>query len=259
MHIYIYDSSLANKKYDSIVAKIETRITDLGLNGKIIRLGALQSLGDSIHDEIKKGAKTIVAVGDNALFHKCINAVMTFYSDSSFSSPVPVGFIPVGKNTSLGNKLAIPNGVEACNVLSARRIEQLDIAKINNLYFLSEAIITTVGTTINVDEGYSIEISEVGEIAVVNMVNSFKLPSSYRSSAKDGRLEFCIKTKKTNKFLSIGNKETATSVFTFKELMINNKQNNTLLLDTVVKITTPAKIKISKKKLNLIIGKGSHL
>jgi len=35
MHVYVYDSFLNQKKYDRILARLETRITDLGLNGKI--------------------------------------------------------------------------------------------------------------------------------------------------------------------------------------------------------------------------------
>ncbi len=259
MHIYVYDSFLAHKKHESIIAKIETRITDLGLNGKIIRLSVLQSLKNSLQDEIKKGAKTIVAVGDNNLLHQCINTVMSFYSNPTITSMVPIGFIPIGnKNISLANILGIPNGIDACNILSARRIEKLDLGKINNTYFLSEATISTIGTTLNVDDSYSIEISETGEIGIVNMVNHFNLPDNYNSSAQDGHLEFCIKTKKSNKFLSIGNKEKSSSVFSFNKLLINNTQNKPLILDSIAQINTPAKIRISKKKLNLIVGKGRN-
>ncbi len=257
MHIYIYDSFLSNKKYDSAIAKIETRITDLGLNGKIIRLSLLQSLADSVRDEIRKGAKTIVAVGNNNLLHQCVNAVARAYSSPSLIPTVPVGFIPVGsKNTSIATRIGVPSGVDACNVLSARRIEKLDLGKINNTYFLSEATISTVGSTVNVNDDYSIEISETGKIAIINLSDAFKLPSIYKSSAKDGRLEFCIKTKKSNKFLTIGNKENSTSVFSFTKLLIENKQNKALLLDSVVELDTPATIRLSKKKLNLIVGKG---
>ena len=38
MHVYIYDSFLNHKKFEKIIARIETRVTDLGLNGKINRL-----------------------------------------------------------------------------------------------------------------------------------------------------------------------------------------------------------------------------
>ncbi len=36
MHVYVYDSFLNQKKYDRILARLETRITDLGLNGKYL-------------------------------------------------------------------------------------------------------------------------------------------------------------------------------------------------------------------------------
>ncbi len=256
MHIYIYASFITQKKYDSTIAKIETRITDLGLNGKIIRLNMLQSLDSSIQDEIKKGAKTIIAVGDDLLLHDCINSLMHFYSNSNIISPIPIGFIPIGsKNINLADKLGIPSGVSACNILSARRIEKINIGKINNAYFISEATITTNNTAINVNNDYSIEINEAGEIGIINIPNEFTLPPNYKSSAQDGRLEFCIKTKKTNKFLSIGNKQSATSVFSFDELFIKNTQNQNILLDSVASIATPVKIRISKKKLNLIVGK----
>jgi hypothetical protein len=50
MHIYIYDSFVNQKKYDSTTAKIETRITDLGLNGKIVRLGIIISVEEVINN-----------------------------------------------------------------------------------------------------------------------------------------------------------------------------------------------------------------
>lgn len=257
MHIYIYDSFLAQKKYESTLAKIETRITDLGLNGKIIRLGLLQSLGDSIKDEIKKGAKTIVAVGDNDLLHQCVNAVMSFYSESNIVSAVPISMIPVeNTNASFANLLGMPLGIDACNNLSARRIIEVDVAKINDKYFLGEAVINTSGTTLNVNNDYSIEITEAGEIAVVNMPLSFDIPADYQSSAQDSRLEFFIRTKKKSKLLSIGNKDNKPSMFGFDELIISNSQDSKILLDTVVKTSTPATIRVSKKKLNLIVGKG---
>ncbi len=259
MHIYIYDSFLINKKYESTIAKIETRLTDLGLNGKIIRLGLLQSLTDSIQDEIKKGAKTIVAVGDNALLHQTINAVMSFYNDLPSTLPIPIGFIPIKtKNISLAEKLGISLGVNACDLLSARRIEQLDLGQINNHYFLSEAIINTLGSVISVDHSYSLEINKIGEIAIINMADKFILPDNYQSLAQDGKLEFCIKTKKNNKLLNINNRSTSSSIFSFKELFIDNKKNQQILVDSVEQIAPPATIKLAKQKLNIIVGKNRN-
>ena len=38
---------------------MEIRLTDLGLNGKIIRLGGIKNIKGTIQNEIKLGAKTI--------------------------------------------------------------------------------------------------------------------------------------------------------------------------------------------------------
>ena len=129
---------------------------------------------------------------------------------------------------------------------------------VNSSLFLSEATIQTTGTSIKVDNSYSIEINEAGEIGIVNMAHSFLLPNDYQSSAKDGNPDFCIKPKKTNKLLSIGNKESTNSVFSFTELIIKNSQKQNILLDSVEEVTTPATITIAKKKLNLIVGKGTN-
>ncbi|MCK4553680.1 hypothetical protein KAU19_01815, partial [Candidatus Parcubacteria bacterium] len=64
MHIYIYDSYVNQKKYDKVLARIETRITDLGLNGKISRLGLMKNIPDLVYNELKRGVKTIIAVGN---------------------------------------------------------------------------------------------------------------------------------------------------------------------------------------------------
>ena len=44
MYYYLYDSRLNDKKYNNVIAKIETRLTDLGINGKINRLSFLKNI-----------------------------------------------------------------------------------------------------------------------------------------------------------------------------------------------------------------------
>jgi len=45
----------------------------LGLNGKIIRLGLLENINEAVENEIKRGAKTIVAVGSDKTVHKIMD------------------------------------------------------------------------------------------------------------------------------------------------------------------------------------------
>jgi hypothetical protein len=53
MNIYIYDDYLNKSKYNRVLNRVEIRLTDLGLNGKIIRLGSIKNIRDVIQNEIK--------------------------------------------------------------------------------------------------------------------------------------------------------------------------------------------------------------
>lgn len=258
MNVYIYDSYVNQKRFDSSIIKIETRITDLGLNGKIIRLGVMSSLYNSIENEIKKGAKSIIAVGNNLILNQVINTVAEINSTNISHKETPVGFIPIGKkNNDIADYLGIGPEEKACNTLSARRIQKLDLGLINDsYYFLTQATITTQNTSLEIDKNYSIEIKEKGEVGVINLPTTTVLPQEINSNAQDNTLELYIKTKNSKKFLPLGLK-TNESFFSFKKLKIINPKHQ-ILVDGIVKIPTPATITIAKEKINLIVGKNRN-
>ena len=129
MYCVIFDSFTTKPKYQRDVARIEGRFVDLGLKTQIVKLNLLRSLKESIEDAIKKGAHTVIGVGDDKLFNQIVNIVA--------GKKVIVGFIPV-RSSIIAEHLGIPRGEEACSVISARRTAKLDLAKVNNLYFLSQ-------------------------------------------------------------------------------------------------------------------------
>jgi len=229
MHVYIYDSFVNEKKNNSIVAKIETRITDLGLSGKIIRLNVVNSIFDAIENEIKKGAKTIIAVGGDKIFNQTVNAVAKL-SQLSLNNKIPVGFIPVGKkNTFIADILGIEDINTACDILSARIVKRVSLGKINDLFFVSNISVNTKGTIIEIDQSYTMEIFENGLINVINLPNK--------------KLELIIKAKKTNN-----------SSLLFKNLQIVNKKSD-IIVDNAFSISSPVKIRTAKEKIDLIVGK----
>ena len=57
MYVYLYDNFLRGKKYDSTIKAMETRLTDFGIAGKIIRLQNFTDSKAIIEDEIKKGVR----------------------------------------------------------------------------------------------------------------------------------------------------------------------------------------------------------
>jgi len=249
MHIYIYDNFLNENKYQSIIAKIETRITDLGLNGKIIRMSATNSIYSAIENEIKKGAKTIIAVGNDNLLNQVINSVIKINLNNG-SNSVPIGFIPVGqKDNELAKLLGIELDGTACDVLSARRINELNLGKINNHFFLFNVSITTIATVLNIDKDFSIEIKKEGIITVINSPLN-NISSNISKKSNTSSLELQIKTK-NSLFKSDYKNE---SIFPFKNLIIENK-NTPVIIDNSIKIPTPVEISLSQEKINLIVGK----
>src|SRR3990167_10611015 len=89
MNIFLYDSFLNHKKYGRLLSQIETRITDLGLNGKIFKLGLMRMLDDTIKNELKRGAKTIIVLGHNKIINQAVNALS--------GNAAPLGIIPIGE------------------------------------------------------------------------------------------------------------------------------------------------------------------
>ena len=262
MHIYIYDSYVNQKKYDKILAMVETRITDLGLNGKISRLaplnnlskrgeyptglGLMKNIPSLVKNELKTGPNTIIAVGNDQTVSQIINSMA--------GNNAPMGIIPIGGKTNnlIAACLGIKSEEEACDILSARRVIKLDLGKANNQYFLTKATIANQGTIVEIDKNYSIEIIGNGEVNIINMgSDSNNLPKNVKFDPQDGILELYIKTKEHKNFLK---KITGQSIFPFKKLTIINKCRP-VVLDGVIKIPAPVEISAAKQKLNIIVGK----
>ncbi len=245
MHVYIYDSFLNQKKYDRILASLETRLTDLGLNGKIARLGLLKNINDIVNYEIKRGARTIIAVGNDQTANQIANVLA--------ETGVPLGIIPIDQdNNQIAKAMGLNSSLEACEALAARLITKIDLGLAGNRYFLSSARITSQGTIIEINQNYSIEIGQSGEVNVFNLMPQEQgRPIKIKSNPQDGKLELMIKTKSGN---SLFNKKPGQSLFSIKNIIIKNHKFP-LILDGLIKITCPVEIKVIKQKLNVIVGR----
>ena len=240
MHVYIYDDYLSKGKYHKTINRLEIRLTDLGLNGKIIRLDGIKNIKGTIQNEIKLGAKTIIAVGNNQTINKIIGAIIDTDLYGDFQKKTLLGIIPIGEDNSIATSFGIKNEAEACNILLARRIEKIDLGLVSNHYFLNQASIQSAGTILEIDS-YSLETMERGEIKIINLLSDGD--SDFQSNPHDGRLDILIKTKKRDK-----------TCLTVKKLRVINPENK-LIIDGVMEIDTPAEIEIMKDRVNVIVGK----
>lgn len=242
MHVYIYDEYLSKSKYVRAINRMEIRLTDLGLNGKILRLGGIKNIKTAIENEIRLGAKTIVAVGNNQTINKIVGAIISADVYDEFQKKTLLGIIPIGEDNSVASSLGIKNEETACNILLARRIEKVDLGIAGNQYFLNQASISSLGTKLEVNS-CNLETAEKGEIRIVNLLSDKKEKADFKSSPYDGMLDIIIKTRK--KDVTFLNARTLR--------VINEKEK--LLIDDVLEIETPVDIHILKGAVNVIVGK----
>lgn len=248
MNIFIYDSFLNQKKYDRLLARLETRITDLGLNGKISRLSATRNVSETIASELKRGAKTIIAVGNNKTINQVINSLA--------GSQIPLGVIPIGKDRNeIAKSLGIESMEVACDILSARLLAKLDLGLANQTYFLSNVSINNQGTVIDMNKSYTIETAEKGLIYIFNLIGEqIKRPPKVKFIPDDGLLELVVNTRGNKNFFT---RQDHQSIFKIKKITLHNLKHQ-LILDGSIPLAAPAEITVVKKHLNVIVGKNRN-
>jgi len=162
MYYYIYDTFLNDKKYERILASVETRLTDLGISGKIGRLTPFTNAKGLIRDEVKRGAHTIVAVGNDETIAKIVDGIG--------EAKITMGIIPVGPSCRIARSLGIPEGEDSCEVLSRRITQKIDLGTVNGHFFLSHVRMPGAKLQIEGDGMYRItSLVEDCELTVSNL------------------------------------------------------------------------------------------
>lgn len=248
MYFYIYDEFLQEKKYRAALNRVENRLTDLEMKHRTARLSILKNIKEMIGDEIKKGATTIVAVGDDSTVFKIIN-VLAFYPD------VTLGIIPIGPNNNIAKIFGIPPEEEACEILSSRIIKKLDLGKINHHHFISEVRLKGKGISISLDDQFTVKPESDASVRIYNF--NFEEPNAI-TNPQDGVLELFVTGKAPSFFKKKikGENKKDVSLFSFKEAEITTDKEPALItIDHNHTIKTPAHISILTQKLRVIVGK----
>ena len=243
MYLYIYDSFLNDKKYSDLLIKIEKRITDLGIKGKVARLSVLKNMKELIMDGVKEGVQTVVAIGNNQTFAKVINVVADL--------DVTLGLIPVDNDNSIAKTLGIPPKVLACDILASRIIKKIDLGKINNYYFINTAEIVNGDVVIEYNNFKVQPITRQNKITLYNFATNEN--ARVVSNPVDGILEAVITPIKSTIF---GKKNIAGTVLPFTKIKIgsNADEQISILTDEQIIMKTPAEISVVPQKLKIIVG-----
>lgn len=235
MHVYIFDEYLGAKKHQKTAASIETRITDLGLQGKNRHVGTLKSLASIVSDELRSNPTTIIAVGNDATFSQILNTVK--------DAPTTLGYIPVGvKNVSLARFLGIENEEQACTTLSARLIEEITPGLCNRTgLFLHNATLPTKETLMEINSDYTLTLEPGGTI-------TFYAVNNRAQQSLDVHIDI-----EARALFRSG--EISKSRISAQSVIVNNNDGVPLLLDGAITTKTPAEITTAPFSTRIIVGK----
>jgi len=249
MYLYIYDSFLNNKKYSNVLIRIENRLADLDIKGKICRLNILKNMKEVIEDGVNQGIKTVVAVGDDLTFSKVVNIIAEL--------DITLGLIPVNGKSKIAQILGIPNDEYACEVLAQRLIKRLDLGKINQQYFIDSATIASPAVTLEFD---NYKISPISKNSLVSLCNLGFLTDNqtiYKerlSNPADGFLEAVVAPLKGGIFNKLKG-AVKQSIFPFTKIKITSQgEPATIIIDQQAVSKTPAEVTVAPKKLKVIVG-----
>lgn len=181
MYLYIYDEFIQDKRHTRDMALIENRLTDLGIAGKIIRMALFRQASEQIRDEARRGASTVVVVGNDKTVCQVLDAVADV--------DLPLGIIPIGPGNQLSKMLGIPSGVMACDVLSARMIERIDTGLLNGKRFVTGVRVEHPQATLTCEGQYRVRHDVGGRIEICNFSPINGEESCAPADPCDGMLE----------------------------------------------------------------------
>ena len=252
MYVYLYDNYLREKRYEGIMKVIETRLTDFGIAGKIIRLQNFTNAEAVIEDEVKKGAKTVVIVGNDTTFGHVLSRAAT--------CSTLFGFLPIGEaHNTIAGVLGIPIGVEACETLSRRRKVYLDVGWVNNRYFISQLHIAPANLVVEYDEKFAVKSRDsdtVLELVVCNL-QPYVLKSRQgliqTIHPQDGKLEAFLRPMRKKRFF--GYEYEDPSIFPFEEMLVTSDKPFIMEADGKESKETRVKIRLAKNQIQVVVGK----
>jgi len=250
MYVYIYDNFLREKKYASVVKAMEISLTDYGIAGKILRLTNFTDAKPIVDDEIKRGAKTIVVVGNDATLGHVLSRTAT--ADCTF------GFLPVGDNNTVAQVLGIPIGAAACDVLSKRRKERLDVGWVNNRYFIGQLHVLPAKVEVVYDERFKVTSSGKMEVVICNLQPYFwkkdkRDPETRVVHPQDGKLEAFLRPLTGKRFWGYTYEDP--SIFPFEEMEIRGEEPFAVEADGKITKEIKLKIKLAHSKIDMIVGR----
>lgn len=252
MYYYLYDNILNEYKHSKSIQKIEARLTELGIFTRKVLVSRLQDMRELVKAQYNEGIRTFVAVGNDLTFLNVIDAVGAF--------EVTVGYIPVGTDCVLGEKLGLDGDGVACDSLSARITKGVDLGTINNYYFLTGVKVYLEDCSLRCEESYEIRLlSGCSHIEIVNLNTHLQLPDMVGDiNPQDGLLNIVVHypSRPQRSLFSLFKKSVhSTSFFSIQKASLSHGREARALVDGYRTVKVPFELGIAPNRLKLIVGR----
>lgn len=233
MFFYLYDAVVLDKKYSSLLDRVESRVIELGINGRVERLTPLRNIKELISHAVKNGAHTVIVFGSDSTFLHAIQVVA--------QHDVTLGFLPFG-DSRLGPLFGMHDPVEACNNLSRRITKQLALGKANQTFFLSEAVAQLPrGSRLRCNDQWTL---------------STQADSTTLTVRNTGSLELQLQPQPiTKSFLRKPTPLHPTTVTVSKLQLEHPETTVPVVLDGTTTLKTPIAFSLKPKAIKVIVGK----
>ena len=254
MYTYVYDNFVTDRKNEKLLSRVETRLTDLGISGRIERLTMFKNVREIVADAAAQGCETIVAVGNDETVGRLIDAVGEF--------EMAFGIVPIGDGPhAIAGMLGIEEGTEACNILSRRVLQTVDLGRINDHYFLSSVLIPRTRAAVSCNGQYSVIPTEDNEVRICNLAPMAADASGAAtfSSPRDGFLETVFQPSPRRGFFSGLFRAAAplppATIVPVRTLRLKHHQPVTVIRDGQRLSSSILNIEIMPKRLRVVTGK----
>ncbi len=276
MYYYIVDqNSLPIDKFELLQTQLQGLMAEFKISGESARVTPLRSISDLVDTASQRGAKTLVACGNDDTF----NLVLAALKGRDFT----LGFIPFDDNSYLAKILGTDSVFTGVKTIAARRIEKIDLARISGNYFISYLEFgvmaqnlknagwwtgmkmlsaETKALTIRIDGSYNVNIDALGGLAV--NTRSTSCQGQNIANPTDGNLDLLILEKlskaeilRYRKVIAEGCLELApkTTVIKCKKIeFLEPRGTNLSMLGRIV-AKFPATVEIIPQRLRMIVGK----
>lgn len=209
MYFYILDGqNIPSAQFEREQITLQGLTAQFKISGEMARVSSIRTIADLVETASERGVKTLIACGDDETF----NIMLAHLKGRDFV----VGFIPMKDGCYLSKLLGIDNLLTAVKTIAARRIETLDLAKIDKHYFINQVEFGIASSKIKkmslwqrlktrefpsyklslrIDDSYNMDIDCLGGTVTNSRVTSSK--NSAIANPTDGFLDLLVLEKLT--------------------------------------------------------------